>query len=364
MVQPEVEFSVLTLFPQPSFADLSSHLMAQDVIFVEGGSVLNLMAVWRAHGLPNILRECWESGVVLTGGSAGSICWHRGGPTDSRSDGLDPFTDGIGLLPYSNGVHDDLPDQPRRETYRRMVATGTLDPGYATEDGVGLHYVGTELVEAVSIRDGKKAWHVAADGRGGSTASAIEPRPIQQDGLGATKSRSIRHRTGRTPTAMCLCFLIRIGSHGVREVLLGRKKAGFGRGKIVGLGGHVDPGEDSRSAAIREVWEEAAVAIKPDNIRLAGQVRFWFPAREAWNQVVDIFTADEWCGEVADSDEITPEWHSTPSLPFSAMWDDARYWIPQVMAGASVDATFTFASDCQTVAHAEVRVIRPAEETN
>ena len=178
MVQPEVDFSVLKLFPQPTFADVRGHLLAQDVIFVEGGSVLNLMAVWRAHGLREIFRECWESGVVLTGGSAGSICWHQGGPTDSFSDDLDPFTDGLGLLPYSNGVHDDLQDQPRREKYRRMIADGTFGPGYASEDGVGLHYVGTEMVEAISIRDGKKAWYVASDGCGGATASAIEPRRI------------------------------------------------------------------------------------------------------------------------------------------------------------------------------------------
>ena len=140
--------------------------------------MLNLMAVWRAHGLREIFRECWESGVVLTGGSAGSICWHQGGPTDSFSDDLDSFTDGIGLLPYSNGVHDDLQDQPRRETYRRMIADGILGPGYASEDGVGLHYVGTKMVEAISIRNGKKAWYVAPDGRGGATASAIVPRRI------------------------------------------------------------------------------------------------------------------------------------------------------------------------------------------
>jgi peptidase E len=178
MVQPEVDFSVLKLFPQPSFPDVRGHLLGQDVIFVEGGSVVNLMAVWRAHGLREILRECWASGVVLTGGSAGSICWHQGGTTDSFSDDLDPFTDGIGLLPYSNGVHDDFNGQPRRETYRRMVADGTLGPGYATDDGVGLHYVGTEMVEAISIRDGKKAWYVTPDGDGGSTTSAIEPRQI------------------------------------------------------------------------------------------------------------------------------------------------------------------------------------------
>jgi peptidase E len=119
-----VELSTLTLFTQPNVPDVRAHLLAQDVILVEGGSVVNLMAVWRAHGLPAIMRECWEQGVVLAGTSAGSLCWHIGGPTDSYRDALDPFTGGLAFVPYSNGVHDDLPDQPRRETYRRMVATG------------------------------------------------------------------------------------------------------------------------------------------------------------------------------------------------------------------------------------------------
>ncbi|HEY1484522.1 MAG TPA: peptidase E [Micromonosporaceae bacterium] len=157
---PGVEFSALKLFTQPSVPDIRAHLLAQDVLFVEGGSVVNLMAVWRVHGLRPILRECWEEGVVLTGVSAGSICWHLGGPTDSYSDALDPFDDGMGILPYSNGVHDDYPEQPRRETYRRQVDAGTCAPGYASEDGVGLHYIDTELHEAVTIVEGKTAWWV------------------------------------------------------------------------------------------------------------------------------------------------------------------------------------------------------------
>jgi peptidase E len=120
----QVELSALRLFTQPSVPDVRAHLLAQDVILVEGGSVVNLMAVWRAHGLPSILRECWERGVVLAGTSAGSLCWHTGGPTDSYRDALDPFTDGLALVPYSNGVHDDLPDQPRRETYRQVRGPG------------------------------------------------------------------------------------------------------------------------------------------------------------------------------------------------------------------------------------------------
>lgn len=162
--RPEIELTVLTLFVQPSVPDVRAHLLAQDVILVNGGSVVNLMAVWRAHGLPSILRECWEAGVVLAGWSAGSVCWHAGGPTDSFRDALDPFLDGLGFLPFSNGVHDDFAGQPRRQAYRDMVADGTLPPGYASEDGVGLHYVGTELHEAVTVRPGTAAWWVDRDG--------------------------------------------------------------------------------------------------------------------------------------------------------------------------------------------------------
>lgn len=176
--RPGVEFSALRLFTQPSVPDVRGHLLSQNVILVEGGSVVNLMAVWRAHGLPSILRECWGAGVVLTGSSAGSLCWHLGGPTDSFGDSLAPFTDGLGLVPFSNGVHDDLDDQPRRSVYREMVAAGQLAAGYATEDGVGLHYVGTELHEAIGILPGKRGWRVDPDGSGGYTEQALVPRLV------------------------------------------------------------------------------------------------------------------------------------------------------------------------------------------
>lgn len=154
---PDVVFSVLTLFNQPNVANIRDHLLSQDLILVEGGSVANLMAIWRVHGVDKIMRECWQNGVVLAGASAGSICWHASGPTDSFGDALTPFTEGLGFLPFSNGVHDDFRDQPRKEAYRDMVASRKLGGGYATEDGVGLHYVGTQLNEAVSIRAGAKA---------------------------------------------------------------------------------------------------------------------------------------------------------------------------------------------------------------
>jgi peptidase E len=157
--------------------DVRAHLLSQDVIFVEGGSVVNLMAVRAPHGLPH-LRECWDSGVVLAGPSAGSLCWHLGGPTDSFGDSLDAFTDGLGFLPYSNGVHDDFDAQPRRQVYRQLVARGALPAGYASEDGVGLHYVGTELREAVSVLPSKSAWWVEPSADEGYAQQQIEPRLI------------------------------------------------------------------------------------------------------------------------------------------------------------------------------------------
>ena len=177
-IAPDVTFSVLKLFTQPSVPDIRAHLMTQDVILVEGGSVVNLMAVWRAHGLPDVMRECWDAGVVLAGTSAGSMCWHLSGPTDSFGDALGPFTDGLGFLPYSNGVHDDLDDQPRRDVYRQLVAEGSLPAGYATEGGVGLHYVGTQMREAVTIRPAARAWLVRPAPGGGYAEEAITPRAI------------------------------------------------------------------------------------------------------------------------------------------------------------------------------------------
>jgi peptidase E len=169
----------LQLFSQPNVDDIRSFLREQHLIWVSGGSVVNLLAVWRAHRLDELLWECWEAGIVLGGGSAGSLCWHVGGLTDSFSDRLDPVTDGLAMLPYSNGVHHDLSEQPRRARYLECVAAGVLPAGFATDDGVGLHYVDTELVEAVSSLPGAGAYHVAPGERPGTAVERPVPtRPI------------------------------------------------------------------------------------------------------------------------------------------------------------------------------------------
>jgi peptidase E len=157
----DVRVSHLSLFPMPNVEDVRGHLLAQDVIWVTGGSVANLVAVWRTHELDRILHECWQAGVVLGGVSAGSVCWHVGGTTDSFGPNLRPFLDGLGWLPYANGVHHDT------ELLRRLVEEAVLPTAYATDDGVGLVYQGTQMVEAVSQADGKSAYVVSrgSDGR-------------------------------------------------------------------------------------------------------------------------------------------------------------------------------------------------------
>ncbi len=171
----DVLVSCFNLFPMPNIADVPAHLLSQDVIWVGGGSSANLLALWRLHGLDEVLRRCWEAGIVLGGVSAGSICWHVGGTTDSFGPDLVGITDGLGFLPYSNGVHYDSEDQ-RRPLFHRLIADGALPAGYATDDGVGLHYRGTELVEAVAQVPGKAAYFVEKRPGGGVSESRLEPR--------------------------------------------------------------------------------------------------------------------------------------------------------------------------------------------
>ncbi|MGL5817034.1 MAG: Type 1 glutamine amidotransferase-like domain-containing protein [Phycicoccus sp.] len=171
------EISTLDLFPMPNVEDPAAHLLEQDVVWVNGGSVANLLAVWDVHDLRTAMRAAWEAGVVLTGVSAGSICWYLGGCTDSYGPDLRAVTNGLGLLPYGNGVHYDS-EGLRRPTIHRLVVDGTLPETHCTDDGAGLVYHGTTLVEAVSERAGAGAYVVTADGDGTVREERLEPRRL------------------------------------------------------------------------------------------------------------------------------------------------------------------------------------------
>jgi 8-oxo-dGTP diphosphatase len=133
-------------------------------------------------------------------------------------------------------------------------------------------------------------------------------------------------------------------------VLLGLKRTGFGTGKIVGIGGHVEPGESDAEAVVREVWEETGIVVRQADLAHAGVVEFLFPARPEWSMSCRLFTARRWEGEPAESLEITPEWFDAEALPLERMWQDAEHWLPAALSGVPIDVVVVLAEDNETVA--------------
>jgi peptidase E len=140
---------------------LAETLLAQDLVYVGGGSMLGLLAVWGALHLDEVLRECWRRGVVLAGLSAGAMCWFEWGI--STAHGEPAPAEGLGLLPGSLSVHADG-EPARLPVYREAVRSGAIPPGWAADDGVGLVFRGERLAEVVSSRPGARALRVTPDG--------------------------------------------------------------------------------------------------------------------------------------------------------------------------------------------------------
>jgi peptidase E len=142
-----------------TIADVRGFLLDQDVIVVGGGNTANMLATWRVHGVDQILREAWDAGIVLTGGSAGSLCWFECGTTDSFNlHELAPLHDGLGFLPGSHCPHYDGEEQ-RRPLYHALIGDG-FPAGIAIDDDAAAHYLGTDLHEIVSARSGATAYRV------------------------------------------------------------------------------------------------------------------------------------------------------------------------------------------------------------
>jgi dipeptidase E len=150
----------LSFFPWPP-PDLRELALAHDVILVPGGNTANAIAIWRAHGFDAILRDAWQEGVLLTGWSAGMICWFEHGVTDSFGPQLAPM-ECLGFLPGSACPHYDA-EELRRPVYTQLVRDG-LPAGIAADDEVALHYVGDELREVVTSRAGATAYRVTTSG--------------------------------------------------------------------------------------------------------------------------------------------------------------------------------------------------------
>ena len=151
----------LALFER-TVADIAALIASQDVVIVGGGNTANMLAVWRLHGVDRALRDAYGAGTILTGWSAGCLCWFEGGVTDSFTPDLGPLRDGLGILTGSACPHYDS-EERRALVYAREIAAG-LPPGIALDDGVMASFENERLVEVVSGREGGRAFRVDAKG--------------------------------------------------------------------------------------------------------------------------------------------------------------------------------------------------------
>jgi peptidase E len=159
--------------------DPIEHLLAQDAIYVGGGSMRNMLAVWREHGIDIAMRAAWQTGVVLAGLSAGAMCWFQGGV--STSGGTPEPVAGLGFLPGSLTVHLGG-ESERLPIYRAAVASGELAPGYAADDGAALLFAGTQLAECVGSRRGARVVRFRPDDAGGVHEQELPVRLLPGSG--------------------------------------------------------------------------------------------------------------------------------------------------------------------------------------
>lgn len=184
-----------------------------------------------------------------------------------------------------------------------------------------------------------------------------------------------------TAADVTLCFLLRDGSNldgglegnrvsnrdsrACEEVLLGLKKTGVGTGKVVGIGGHVEPGESVVAAICREVAEETSMTIQAKDLIPAGTVEFVFPAKPAWDMFTTVFLCRKFDGEPQESSEIAPRWYPVANLPHAQMWADAIHWLPAFLTGERGHWRVVLNDDNETVAtsvHSPPRAMVLAQE--
>ncbi|MFQ4149891.1 NUDIX domain-containing protein [Arthrobacter sp. LAPM80] len=152
-----------------------------------------------------------------------------------------------------------------------------------------------------------------------------------------------------TAADVTLCFLLREGQSS-EEVLLGLKKTGVGVGKVVGIGGHVEPGESVVAAICREVAEETSITIGPMDLVPAGTVEFVFPVKPAWDMFTTVFLCRKFSGDAVESSEIAPQWYPVDQLPHAQMWADAIHWLPAFLSGERGHWRVVLNDDNETVA--------------
>lgn len=150
-------------------------------------------------------------------------------------------------------------------------------------------------------------------------------------------------------------MLVLRGPADSRELLVGRKRRGFGQGYVVAPGGKLEPGETALQAAVRELHEETGLVADPADCEQMARLHYRFPNRPEWDSDVAIFLTDRFAGEPRNSDELDLFWTPVAGLPHDQMWDDERFWLPNVLAGRRLVATFSYNDDNTLVSHYQMQ---------
>jgi len=146
-VRPYVLRTFINSSPgQKSFEEM---IMGMDAIIVGGGNTLNMIAIWKAQGIDTVLKKAYNKGIILSGGSAGSLCWFTGGSTDSRPKQL-TLVECLGFLNYSHSPHYHA-EPARRPLYHNSILSGNLKAGYACDDRAGLLFINGVMKKSVTL---------------------------------------------------------------------------------------------------------------------------------------------------------------------------------------------------------------------
>jgi len=161
-MRPYVQKAFVASYTSPK--TFEENLLSMDAIVVSGGNTLNMMAIWKAQGIDTVLRKAYDKGIVLSGGSAGSLCWFLGGTTDSRPKELS-IVHGLGFIPTSHCPH--YHSEPlRKPLYFENILKGNLPPGYAIDDLAGIVFENEKYIRSVAVDDKSNTWFVSViDGK-------------------------------------------------------------------------------------------------------------------------------------------------------------------------------------------------------
>ncbi len=141
------------------------------------------------------------------------------------------------------------------------------------------------------------------------------------------------------------------------QLLLGRKKRGFGKGKWNGFGGKLEEGETFLACAVRELWEESGLKAKEEDLEAVGYLDFCFPYEPELTHDNWVYIVRNWTGDVQETTEMEPRWFDTDRLPFDRMWKGDRAWLPAMLKGKKIKGYVSFGRDNEEVEAMELKEV-------